>query len=214
MKREDINYLNSWSKCFKKASIAQVIQGLIDGIWICSNYDPEDIYLVQPKLIVRSTCPDVDKEFGLCPFEFSIRDGETYKKNIGSSAKAGEEIKKGRMINDFGYSWCLDKYEMRKAVTKIGLEHAKENKISKEEVEALHKKFGWDDEAAYKELMANRPDLMKKSSYDSNYIYPAIDEDDYKYIRAAFIPHCDTLYNWMDYPQKAGIDYPDIDHRK
>ena len=81
MKREDIQYFNSWAKSFRNCSVAQVMQAVIDGIWICSNKDPEDIYLVYPKLIVRSigSSASVDKQFGLCPFEFSIEDGETYR---------------------------------------------------------------------------------------------------------------------------------------
>ena len=206
MKREDIQYFNSWAKSFRKCSPAQVMKGLLEGIWINSNKDPEDIYLIFPKLITNSRgTSEIDKQFGLCPFEFALDDTETWEED-GFDHKKGDYIKKGRFINSFGDSWWLDRYEARKAVTRIGLKKAKENKITKEEVIALHEKYGWDDEAAYKELMANRPDLMIKSKY-SDYIYPAIDDDEYKYIRAAFIPHCDTLYNWMDHPEKAGIEY-------
>ena len=153
MKREDINYFNSWAKCFRKASPAQVMQAIIDGIWISSNKDPEDIYLVFPKLIVRSyrEIAEVDKKFGLCPFEFSIEDGETYRWE-----KAGDKhAHKGRDINMFGTNWHLDKYEMRKAVTRTGLELAEHYKITKDEIVALHKKYGWDDDAMYKELIGS-----------------------------------------------------------
>jgi len=140
MKREDIKYFNSWAKCFRKASPAQVMQAIIDGIWIASNEDPEDIYLVFPKLIVKAyrEIAKVDKQFGMCPFEFSIEDSETYRWE-----KAGEKhARKGRDINAFGDSWALDKYEMRKNVTRMGLELAKKYKITKEEIIALHKKYG------------------------------------------------------------------------
>ena len=205
MKREDIQYFNSWAKSFRNCSPAQVMQAILNGIWISSNKDPEDIYLVFPKLIVRSrgSSAEVDKQFGMCPFEFALDDIETWEED-GFDHKKGDYIRKGRFINSFGESWTLDKYEMRKAITKRGLKFAKETKITKEEVEALHNKYGWDDEAAYKELMINRPDLMIKSEY-SDQVYPAIDAHIYKYIRAAFCPHCDTCYNWMDDPEKAGI---------
>lgn len=203
MKREDIRYFNSWAKSFRKATPAIIMKGLLEGIWVNSNKDPEDIYLVFPRLIVKSIdgCAEVDKQFGVCPFEFSFEDSETYRWE-----KEGKHHYKGRMMSGFGESWTLDKYEMRKAVTRVGLRLAKENKITKEEVEALHKKYGWDDAAAYKELMANRPDLKIKSNH-SDYIYDAISDREYSYIRAAFIPHCNTLYNWMDAPEKAGIVY-------
>ena len=61
--------------------------------------------------------------------------------------------------------------------------------------------------------MANRPDLKVKSKY-SDYIYDAISDWEYSYIRAAFCPHFDTMYNWMDYPEKAGYpEIPNIDNR-
>jgi len=209
MKREDIQYFNSWAKSFKKATPAIIMRGLLEGIWVNSNKDPEDIYLVFPKLITEVGSPEVMKHFGQCPFEFSFEDSETYH----WEKEGRKHCHKGRMMFSYGESWTLDKYEMRKAVTKTGLWYAKKYKITKEEVEALHKKYGWDDEAAYKELMTNRPDLMLKSSY-SDFKYAAIDADDYKYIRAAFCPHFDTMYNWMDYPEKAGYpEIPNIDNR-
>lgn len=206
MKRKDLQYLNSWSKCFRKASVATVMKGLIEGIWVNSNKDPEDIYLVYPQLIIRSVGvnANIDKQFGTCPFEFSFEDGETYRwKKEGDIHQY-----KGRMIMHYGETWWLDKYEARKAVTKYGLKLAKKYKITKEEVEALHDKYDWDDESAYKELMANKPYLTVKSEH-SDYTYDVIDEYDYKHIRAAFIPHCDRLYNWMDNPEKAGINCPE-----
>lgn len=211
MKREDINYFNSWAKCFRKASPAQVMQAIIDGIWISSNKDPEDIYLVFPKLIVRSyrEIAEVDKKFGLCPFEFSIEDGETYRWE-----KAGDKhAHKGRDINMFGTNWHLDKYEMRKAVTKTGLELAKHYKITKDEIVALHKKYGWDDDAMYKELIENRPDLWS-SLHEGGQKFCNLHDLAFKDIRAAFCPHFDTIYNWMDYPEKAGFpEIPNIDNR-
>jgi hypothetical protein len=208
MKREDIQYFNSWAKSFRNCSPAKVMQAVLNGIWIASNKDPEDIYLVYPKLIVRSigSSAEVDKQFGLCPFEFAIEDSETYRWE-----KAGDKHPhKGRDINAFGVSWHLDRYEMRKAVTKNGLEAAKEYKITKDEIVALHKKHGWDDEAMYQELIANRPDLW--TTYGSKgEKYCNLHELAFKDIRAAFCPHFDTIYNWMDYPEKAG--FPEIPNR-
>ena len=208
MKREDIQYFNSWAKSFRNCSPAQVMQAVLEGIWIASNKDPEDIYLVYPKLIVRSigSSAEVDKHFGMCPFEFSIEDSETYRWE-----KAGDKHPhKGRDINAFGVSWHLDRYEMRKAVTKNGLEAAKEYKITKDEIVALHKKHGWNDEAMYQELIANRPDLW--TTYGSKgEKYCNLHELAFKDIRAALCPHFDTIYNWMDYPEKAG--FPEIPNR-
>ena len=81
MTREDIAYFNSWEKCFKPASPAIVMRAITEGIWINSNKDPEDIYMVHPKLIVHpyGSSIEIEKQFGLCPFEFSIEDGETYR---------------------------------------------------------------------------------------------------------------------------------------
>ena len=218
MKREDIQYFNSWAKSFRNCSVAQVMQAVLEGIWIASNKDPEDIYLVYPRLIVRSigSSASVDKQFGLCPFEFAIEDGETYrweeedKKNNIPSYKRRH---KGRDINSFGVSWHLDRYEMRKAITKRGLEDAKAYKITKEEIVALHKKYGWDDDAMYQELIANRPDLWSSFS-EGGQKFCNLHELAFKDIRAAFCPHFDTLYNWMDYPEKAGFpEIPNIENR-
>ena len=216
MKREDIQYFNSWAKSFRNCSVAQVMQAVIDGIWICSNKDPEDIYLVYPKLIVRSigSSASVDKQFGLCPFEFSIEDGETYrweKEDEKNNKPSYQRRHKGRDINAFGVSWHLDRYEMRKAITKRGLEAAKEHKITKEEIIELHKKHGWDDDAMYQELIANRPDLWDTYGKNGENKYCNLHELDFKTIRAAFCPHFDTIYNWMDYPEKAG--FPEIPNR-
>ena len=211
MKREDIAYFNSWEKCFKPASPAIVMRALTEGIWINSNKDPEDIYHVMPKLIVHpyDCYVENEKRFGMCPFEFSIEDGETYR----WEKEEGKSRKKGRMIKDFGVSWALDRYEMRKAVTKNGLELAKEYKITKEEIIALHKKHGWDDEAMYQELIANRPDLWDTLPSGENKWCNLLDLA-FKDIRAAFCPHFDTLYNWMDYPEKAGFpEIPNINNR-
>ena len=214
MKREDINYFNSWAKSFRNCSVAQVMQAVLEGIWIASNKDPEDIYLVYPKLIVRSIggSANVDKQFGLCPFEFSIEDGETYRWEKEDKDKPSYHRRhKGRDINSFGISWCLDRYEMRKAVTKNGLETAKVYKITKEEIEALHKKHGWDDDAMYQELIENRQDLW--TAYNGGK-YCNLHELAFKDIRAAFCPHFDTMYNWMDYPEKAGFpEIPNIENR-
>jgi len=209
MKREDIQYFNSWNKSFKKCSMATIMKGLLNGIWVNSNEDPEDIYLVYPKLITHTGDPEVMKQFGQCPFEFYFEDSETYRWE-----KEGQKYAhKGRMMFTYGDAWALDKYEMRKAITKTGLYFAKKYKITKKEIEALHKKYGWDDESAYNELMSNRPDLKIKSKY-SDSVYDAIDARDYRYIRAAFCPHFDTGYNWMDYPEKAGYpEIPNIDNR-
>ena len=213
MKREDINYFNSWAKSFKNCSPAMVMKAVIEGIWIASNKDPEDIYLVYPKLIVRSigSSANVDKQFGMCPFEFSIEDGESYrweKEDEKNNVPSYQRRHKGRDINSFGVSWHLDRYEMRKAVTRNGLEAAKSYKITKEEIEALHKKHGWDDDAMYQELIANRPDLW--TAYNGGK-YCNLHELSFKDIRAAFCPHFDTMYNWMDYPEKAG--FPEIPNR-
>ena len=208
MKREDIQYFNSWSKSFKKCSMATIMKGLLNGIWISSNKDPEDIYRIFPKLITTETggSAEVCKQFGTIPFEFSFDDSE-FDENDKLIWK-----RKGRLMSGYKSSWALDRYEMRKAVTKTGLWYANKYKITKEEVKALHKKYGWDDESAYKELMTNRSDLMITTP--TGYVYEAIDANDYKYIRAAFCPHFDTGYNWMDYPEKAGYpEIPNIDNR-
>lgn len=216
MKREDINYINSWAKSFRNCSPAKVMQAIIDGIWIASNKDPEDIYKVYPKLIVRSVggSAQVNKEFGLCPFEFSIEDGETYEWEKEDKDKPSYGHRhKGRDINGFGSSWHLDKYEMRKAITKNGLELAKRYKITKEEIVALHKKYGWDDDAMYKELIENRTDLWG-SLHEGGQKFCDLHDLAFKDIRAAFCPHFDTAYNWMDYPEKAGFpEIPNIDNR-
>lgn len=194
------------------------MQAVLEGIWIASNKDPEDIYLVYPRLIVRpiGSSASVDKQFGLCPFEFSIEDGETYrweeedKKNNVPSYKHRH---KGRDINSFGVSWCLDRYEMRKAITKRGLEAAKEYKITKEEIVALHKKHGWDDDAMYQELINTRQDLWS-SLHEGGQKFCDLHELTFKNIRAALCPHFDTLYNWMDCPEKAGFpEIPNINDR-
>ena len=214
MKREDMQYLNSWTECFGKAGIAGVLNALINGIWISSNKDPEDIYKVYPKLVVAEHDELLCKEFGTCPFEFAIDDGEKWEED-SPSHKKGDYIQKGRLIKDFGRSWHTDVYEMRKAVTKRGLKLAKQYNITAENVKALFDRFGYDDAAAYDELRIQRPDLIDlnlKCEHNGSDVW-AITLSDYKYIRAAFVPHLDTLYNWMDYPEKAGIDYPDIDHR-
>ena len=212
MKKSDIKYFNSWEGSFKNCSPAQVMRALLEGIWISSNEDPEDIYLVYPKLVVRAVGSTVNnyKQFGMCPFEFSFEDHETYRWERWE--EGGECSLKGRRISDFGYSWTLDPYEMRKAITKRGLEISNIYKITKEEIEALHKKYLWDDKAAYQDLMANRPDLNLKTQL--GYAYNAIDEHDYRCVRAAFVPHCDPRYKWMDYPEKAGFpNIPNIDNR-
>ena len=218
MKREDIQYFNSWAKSFSNCSPAQVMQAVLNGIWINSNKDPEDIYLVFPKLIVRSygSSAEVDKQFGLCPFEFAIEDGETYRweKEDKEAGKPSYKCRhKGRDINAFGVSWCLDRYEMRKAVTRSGLELAERYKITKEEIVALHKKHGWDDDAMYQELIANRPDLWSTLPSGKNK-WCDLHELAFKDIRAAFCPHFNTMYNWMDYPEKAGFpEIPNIKNR-
>ena len=103
---------------------------------------------------------------------------------------------------------------MRKAITKRGLEAAKEHKITKEEIIELHKKHGWDDDAMYQELIANRPDLWDTYGKNGENKYCNLHELDFKTIRAAFCPHFDTLYNWMDYPEKAGFpEIPNIEKR-
>ena len=216
MKREDIQYFNSWAKSFGKCSPAKVMQAMLDGIWIASNKDPEDIYLVYPKLIVRSIGgnADIDKQFGMCPFEFSIEDGETYrweKEDEKDNKHSCQRRCKSRDIKSFGVSWCLDRYEMRKAVARNGLEAAKNYKITEDEIVALHKKHGWDDDAMYQELIANRPDLWSTVGESR---YCKLHELSFKSIRAAFCPHFDTLYNWMDYPEKAGFpEIPNIENR-
>ena len=216
MKREDIQYLNSWSKSFRKCSPAMVMKAVIEGIWISSNKDPEDIYLVYPRLIVRSRggSAEVDKQFGLCPFEFAIEDGETYRWEKEDKDKPYHQQRhKGRDINSFGVSWCLDRYEMRKAITKRGLEDAKAYNITKDEIVALHKKHGWDDDAMYQELIENRPDLWDTLPSGKNR-WCNLHELAFKDIRAAFCPHFDTGYNWMDYPEKAGFpEIPNREHR-
>lgn len=216
MKREDIQYFNSWSESFKNCSPAKVMQALTEGIWIASNEDPEDIYKVYPKLIVRSIGGNakVDKQFGLCPFEFSIEDSETYDWGKEDKDKPLHERRhKHRDINGFGLTWHLDKYEMRKAITKRGLENAKYYKITKEEIMALHEKYGWDDNAMYNELILNRSDLWSWTIFTEGKKFCNLHESTFKIIRAAFCPHLNTFYNWMDYPEKAGIDYPNIDER-
>ena len=218
MKREDIKYFNSWAKSFRKCSPAQVMQAILEGIWIASNKDPEDIYLVYPKLIVRSLggSAEVDKQFGLCPFEFSIEDSETYrweKEDKEANKPSYQCRRKGRDINAFGDSWALDRYEMRKNVTRVGLELAERYNITKEEIVALHKKHGWDDDAMYQELIANRPDLWS-SFHEGGKKFCNLHDLAFKDIRAAFCPHFDTGYNWMDYPEKAGFpEIPNIDVR-
>lgn len=214
MKREDIAYFNSWAKSFRNCSPAQVMQAILNGIWISSNKDPEDIYLVFPKLIVRDlgSSAEVDRQFGMCPFEFSIEDGETYRWEKEDAEKPYHERRhKGRDINMFGINWALDRYEMRKAVTRVGLELAKDYKITKEEIVALHKKHGWDDDAMYQELIASRPDLWS-SFHEGGEKFCNLHELAFKDIRAAFCPHFDTMYNWMDYPEKAG--FPEIPNYK
>lgn len=211
MKREDIKYFNSWAKCFGAASPAIVMDALVNGIWINSNKDPEDIYKVYPRLIAMEHSEWLCKKFSMCPFEFAIDDCEKWDSD-GIGHKKGDYIQKGRFIKDFGRSWHTDVYEMRKAVTKQGLEIAKRHNITEEDIKALFDRFGYDDAAAYNELRTQRHDLNLKREHSESDFW-AIDLSDYKYIRAAFIPHCNTLYNWMDYPEKAGIDYPDIDHR-
>lgn len=201
MKREDIKYINSWAKSFRNCSPVKVMQAIIEGIWIASNNDPEDIYKVYPELIIRSfdEGAQIDKEFGICPFEFAIEDGETYRKS--------------RDINSFGVSWHLDKYEMRKAITRNGLEAAKQYKITRDEIIALHNKYGWDDDAMYKELINTRQDLWSSLS-DGSKKFCDLNELAFKDIRAAFCPHFDTRYNWMDYPEKAGFsEIPNIENR-
>lgn len=214
MKRKDIQYFNSWAESFRNCSPAQVMQAVLDGIWIASNKDPEDIYLVYPKLIVRSigSSANVDRQFGMCPFEFSIEDGETYRWGKEDKDKPYHQQRyKGRDVNSLGVSWCLDRYEMRKAVTKNGLELAKEYKITKEEIIDLHTKHGWDDEAMYQELINTRQDLWS-SLHDGGQKFCILHELAFKDIRAAFCPHFNTAYSWMDYPEKAG--FPEIPNRE
>ncbi len=205
MRREDIRYFNSWAKSFRNCSPAKVMEGVINGIWIASNRDPEDIIKVYPKLITRPSCStELDKQYGLCPFEFAFEDGESLEWHEKDPRMSSY---KRRDINAFGHTWHLDKYELRKAITKDGLRYAKEFKITKKEIMALHKKHGWDDDAMYKELTENRPDLW--NTYENGKSkYCLLGDLTFRDIRAALCPHFDTIYNWMDYPEKAG--YPEI----
>lgn len=209
MLKEDIEYVDSWANCFPKASIAKIMQGLIEGIAVNSNKDPEDICKVYPRLIVtaRGDIAKVDKQFNMCPFEFSFDDGETWQWDKDDPEHKPHH--KGRMMSQYREAWALDIYDMRKVVTEQGLKLAAEYNITKEEIKALHKKHGWDDDAMYKELLANRPDLWDEY-HDTK--YAKVQDMAFKEIRAAFCPHFDTGYNWMDYPEKAG--FPEIPNRE
>ena len=159
MKREDIAYFNSWEKCFKPASPAIVMQAILNGIWISSNKDPEDIYKVYPKLIQTSvgSAAYVDRQFSLCPFEFSFEDSETYEwKKVGNKPNY-----KGRLIKHYGRTWSLDCYEMRRIVSETGRRCAKKYKIRKEDILGLVSKNGFDDAKSYAEYMETRPDLPR-----------------------------------------------------
>ena len=65
----------------------------------------------------------------------------------------------------------------------------------------------------YKELIANRPDFWK-SLHDGGAKFCDLYELAFGEIRAALCPHFDPMYNWMDYPEKAGFpEIPNIDSR-
>ena len=201
MTREDIAYINSWGESFGKCSWAKVLKALTEGIWICSNKDPEDIYRVMPKLIqMRQGGPDL--HFYQCPFEFSFEDGETYE----WSKDTGRPEHKGRHIKHYNATWALDCYEMRKIVSKLGRLYAKKHKIAKKDILDLVVKNGYDDEKSYREYMATRPDLQPDPTKGK---YLDFTQDDFRYVRAAFAPHIDPLYNWTDHPELCGLEDPE-----
>jgi len=205
MKREDIKFFNSWAKSFMNCSPAKVMQGLLYGIWIASNKDPEDIHLTYPRLLTHVGHPDVAKEFGSCPFEFSLDNEHELDEN-------GKRIDKHRDINYYGVTWALDKYEMRKGITKRGLELAKELGITEEYIKSLVKKYGFNegyycekDKEMYQEFLEERKNDNRVWYRHGNFEAPNIRPENFSEIRAAFCPNFKHFYNWCDNLDKAGI---------
>lgn len=199
MKQTDIKYVNSWEKSFKKgASMVDCVRAVIEGVWASGRDDVEDIILHPHVRIEHNTVISSDyvaKQYGVEPIELQV---EVYDyKN-----------KKDKWINiylkDKDKYWSFDLFEMRKAVTKRGLEFSKKYNITEEEIRSLFDKYHYDDEAAYKDLMNNRLDLYQTiRGTDKKYEIMSVFE--YSTIRAAYCPCLDPYYNWCNDLDKAGI---------
>lgn len=202
MKREDINYVNSWNKSFKnKATMIECVKAVIEGIWISNARfgDVEDIILERNVRIVSNTSGNGTlewmKDWGFDPIILQIERYDTKTK----TSKWIPLYIKGKDNH-----WSFDLYALRKSITQQGLKLAKDYNISEKEIKDLFNKYHYNDKEAYKELMANRPDLYQNIRSIKKR-YPSLHEIDYQTIRAAYCPCLDPLYNWTTDLDKAGI---------
>lgn len=200
MKQEDIKYVNSWEKCFKnKASMVDCVKAVIEGIWTSGREGAEDIILHSNVRIERdpitASSDWVSKEFGIAPIELQVEVYD-YKKYKYKWMQI--------FLKDKDKYWSFDLYTMRRAVTKRGLEFSKKYNITEEEIRSLFDKYHYDDKAAYKELMSNRPDLYQ-TIHGTDKKYEIVSDFEYSTIRAAYCPCLDPFYNWYRNLDKAGI---------
>jgi len=199
MKRKDIEYVNSWSNSFKKgASMVDCVRAVIEGIWTSGREGIEDIILHPHVRIRHNTVINSDyvaKQYGVEPIELQVEVYD-YKKQEDKWIEI--------YLKDKDKYWSFDLFEMRKAITRRGLEFSKQYNITEAEVRALFDKYHYDDEAAYKELMKNRPDLYQTIRGCSKK-YEKISDYEYSTIRAAYCPCLDPFYNWYCDLDKAGI---------
>ena len=200
MKRDSINYVNSWNKSFKnKASMVDCLKAVIEGVWVSGRNDVEDIILNTNVRIVKNLFHSGNgwyvKDFGLEPITLEI---------LRYNDKTKESKWVDLYLRDKDKYWSFDLYELRRAVTKRGLGFSKEYNITETEVRELFNKYHYDDKSAYEELMKNRPDLYQsfRGSYKK---YEKVLECEYSTIRAAYCPCLDPLYNWANDLDKAGI---------
>lgn len=199
MKKEDIKYVNSWEKSFKKgASMVDCVRAVIEGIWASGKEDVEDITLhprvrIVPNSVITSDW--ISKKFGVEPIELQVEIYD-YKKKENKWTDI--------FLKDKDRYWSFDLYTMRRAITQRGLDFSKKYNITEEEVKSLFNKYHYDDKAAYEELMNNRPDLYQ-TIRGSDKKYGKISDFEYSNIRAAYCPCLDPFYNWYHDLDKAGI---------